>query len=362
MELFSNKRECFGCGACEAVCHQNAISMVFDEEGFAYPTVDSELCIGCGACKDICPRDKEEGLRPDKAIAFTVEEPGLSSSGGAFPALAKLFWKEHPNAPVWGAGVDEELNVVHRCITSSEELCLLQGSKYVQSGLSGVYAKILSQLKEGLHVMFTGTACQAAGIAAAAGEHRDKLFIVDLICNGAASPAVWKKYLCVRSEEAGSKVESFTFRNRKYFMGRGVLCTFENGSAEECSHPEDLFSVCYQRNLISRPSCYACPYTRYERVADITVGDFHGLDKVDPEFATNGASLVLARTEKGKEFASKLSAEGKYKEFTLEQSLQPRLESPAKEQPLRKLVLKDFIRAPRAVFKLKYGKILFASK
>ena len=37
---FERKEECCGCTACFAVCHQNAITIQEDEEGFEYPQID----------------------------------------------------------------------------------------------------------------------------------------------------------------------------------------------------------------------------------------------------------------------------------------------------------------------------------
>ena len=54
IELFKKKEECFGCMACVAVCPQDAIEVVRDEQGFDYPHIDREKCINCGLCKKAC--------------------------------------------------------------------------------------------------------------------------------------------------------------------------------------------------------------------------------------------------------------------------------------------------------------------
>ena len=95
-------------------------------------------------------------------------------------------------------------------------------------------------------------------------------------------------------------------------------------------------------------------------MSDITVGDFHGLDAIDPAFSSFGASLVLAHSEKGKMYASELGSFGKYKEYSVEQCLQPRLKCPPSGSPLRKLILKDFISLSPSLFKLKYAKLFVA--
>lgn len=54
-KLYNSKEECCGCTACFAVCPKGAISMVSDEEGFAYPVVDEQKCIQCFLCLRVCP-------------------------------------------------------------------------------------------------------------------------------------------------------------------------------------------------------------------------------------------------------------------------------------------------------------------
>jgi hypothetical protein len=56
-------------------------------------------------------------------------------------------------------------------------------------------------------------------------------------------------------------------------------------------------------HLMSRPSCYECPFATSERVADITLGDLWGVHIYCPELygKNGGASLMIANTEKGKQ-------------------------------------------------------------
>lgn len=53
-ELYTDRSECCGCTACAAVCPRDAITMESDEEGFAYPVVDTARCIRCRKCEDAC--------------------------------------------------------------------------------------------------------------------------------------------------------------------------------------------------------------------------------------------------------------------------------------------------------------------
>lgn len=53
--LYYDKSLCCGCAACYSVCPKSAISMIEDEEGFNYPSIDGDKCIRCNRCIDICP-------------------------------------------------------------------------------------------------------------------------------------------------------------------------------------------------------------------------------------------------------------------------------------------------------------------
>lgn len=53
--LYEKKALCCGCTACFAICPQEAISMVEDDEGFEYPVINENKCISCYLCLKVCP-------------------------------------------------------------------------------------------------------------------------------------------------------------------------------------------------------------------------------------------------------------------------------------------------------------------
>ena len=60
--LYERKEDCCGCTACYAICLKAAISMVEDEEGFAYPVINPNLCVHCGSCLKVCPIKEARGV------------------------------------------------------------------------------------------------------------------------------------------------------------------------------------------------------------------------------------------------------------------------------------------------------------
>jgi len=52
--LFESESDCCGCGACYAVCSNNAIIMKKDFAGFLYPEIIKENCVKCYSCLRVC--------------------------------------------------------------------------------------------------------------------------------------------------------------------------------------------------------------------------------------------------------------------------------------------------------------------
>ena len=78
-----------GCGSCQGICPEQAVSMEYNEEGFLYPRVDQNLCTKCGICLGACPT--QTGLdpvpTPRECLALQAED-GVrmsASSGGSSP-------------------------------------------------------------------------------------------------------------------------------------------------------------------------------------------------------------------------------------------------------------------------------------
>lgn len=53
--LFERKALCCGCSACASICHEQAITMEEDDEGFEYPRIDESKCVRCYRCAEACP-------------------------------------------------------------------------------------------------------------------------------------------------------------------------------------------------------------------------------------------------------------------------------------------------------------------
>ena len=316
----SNKQTCVGCGACMQACPCKCISMKADDEGFLYPSVDTDACSGCGRCEAVCPvmavtscdntNNKTEGSDPADPVAvggFHKNEDILehSSSGGAFSLFADRIIDE--NGVVCACKLDDTLTAVHSFATSPEDIASFCGSKYVQSDIGQSYLGIKEYLQEGRKVLFVGTPCQCAGLRSYLGDDPDNLIVCDFICHGVPSPLVFKKYIEGAEKAAGEKITEFRFRTKdrdwvQSGMQQGTEAVLQSGK-KISKHPayKDEFMNGFLSDIMLRPSCYECAFKSLPKsYSDITIADFWGVGKVLPKLNNpKGTSLILLNSAKG---------------------------------------------------------------
>jgi len=290
------KNKCTGCLLCESVCPKGAVKIREDSAGFLYPFVETEKCISCGLCQKKCPENETLSIPPQKAYAAYTKNKDIrkaSSSGGIFATLAAVVLKE--GGVVFGAGYDGELNVLHKAAENPEELSELMGSKYVQSNTLGIYKKVAEKLDEGRKVLFCGTPCQCAALRNYAGE-KENLLIVDLLCHGVPTPALWKKYL----NDNFKAPESASFRSKKRGWEEFSMEVKHSQGVYNASLYKDAYLRMFLRNICLRESCHECSHKGMNYSSDITVADFWGISKVFPAMNDDkGCSAVILRSDKG---------------------------------------------------------------
>lgn len=287
MEWNLNTDLCTGCCACADVCPVGAISMEIGPSGSRRPKLNDELCISCSRCKKVCPQfvlPAVEGAEKNIYIGV-CEEVALyqkSSSGGIFAALATSFLNR--GGVVYGAAMGLDGGIVscrHLRVSKKEDLHLIQGSKYVQSKMDGIYRQIKEDLKEGKEVLFSGTSCQVAGVKNFIGDH-DNLYTVDLVCHGVPKDSIFNEYIKFLEGRYNGKVEDLSFRVkgfRNFWTDSSYVlkltCKTEKGS-RIVYIPKD--NSAYFKLFLSRAgyreSCYSCSFASLDKVSDMTLGDF----------------------------------------------------------------------------------------
>lgn len=241
-------------------------------------------------------------MNPNKQRAFALrhrelEEIRKSQSGAAFVALSDKILDD--GGMVYGVGYGAHMKVMHKRAVSKEERNAFRGSKYVQSSMEGIHTAILQDLKDGKTVLFTGTPCQAASVKRFIPVGlQEKLTLVDLVCHGVVAPRLWEDYISYLEDKYNSRIIDAKFRDKKFgWHAQRESFTFSNGKT---IYPRFLI---YSGMLI-RESCTRCPFSNMNRVGDITIGDFWGVEKAFPGFADDnkGCSLVICNTGKGLKF------------------------------------------------------------
>ena len=256
--------------------------------------------MNCGTCERVCPMSVgscypagEISSHVVGAINKNEDVRRESTSGGVFSALSKAVLSQ--GGDVYGVCQDEDNQVRHILVRSDEELAKIRGSKYVQSNLSDSFPQISKRLEEGVKVLFSGTPCQIMALYSFLGERPKGLVTVEVVCHGVTSPLFYKKYL----KETGAATFSFREKERSW-QDYDVRFQKRNGHWVRQKACRNLYMKGYLQNLLLRPSCYQCPAKPHKSGADLTIGDFWGVQKILPFFFDDkGVSLVLIHTASG---------------------------------------------------------------
>jgi len=288
-------QKCTGCFSCMNVCPNHAISIGYDSMLKTIPSVDDEKCIHCQLCQKSCPVLNKVVAVPVKqvyaATSKVKQDQERSSSGGIATVISRQIIRN--NGVVYGASATNR-EVRHIRVDKLENLQLLQGSKYVQSSIGFIYQSVKQDLLSGKKVCFFGTPCQIAGLQCFLGTTYDNLLTVDLVCHG--TPPF--RYLAEHLQENDViDWDVLVFRKGVYFS---LMAFREDAKIYEKPSSLDRYYKAFLTSLTYRDNCYECEYSKEERISDLTLGDFWGLDKSTLKNTFDGRiSLVLINSEKG---------------------------------------------------------------
>lgn len=347
--IINDKKKCTGCSSCFAICPKQAINMIQDNEGFLYPKVDSEICVNCGLCERACPNINYG--QPDESIEYYAvknknEKARMqSSSGGVFSMLAEYVIAK--GGVIYGAAFDDEFGICHRRVTD-EKWKLFRGSKYVQSKIGDSFLRVKEDLLAGKMVLFSGTPCQIDGLLQYLDVlkiSQEQLITVDLVCHGVPSPLVWKDFLTYSAPNI-NKSYQVSFRNKNEYGWHNSRLTIMDSSGKVLvadTQCEGKYFLMFFSHYILRPACEECKYSNYNRVADFTLGDFWGIEKVHPELDDDrGISLLMLGTEKAKNIWDLIKEHTEYISVSKGDCRQPNLVSPSRANAYRELFWKVY--------------------
>lgn len=306
-----NNNYCTGCRACEQLCPVNCIKMKENNEGFIYPEIDEHRCINCGKCKAKCPQ-LNQNSRAEKQEVFAVKARNIDDSQKSTSAgIAYILYRNtiENGGIVFGCMYNEELIPMQVKIEENDELYKLRGSKYVFSNTMKTYTEVKECLLDGRDVLYIGTPCQIAGLYAYLGKEYEKLLTADIVCHGVPSPKIFKKYIEFLQIKYKKKVIGYEFRNkdRAIWGEYQTKIIFEDNSVKYVNADDDPYYSNFLSGTMYRESCYNCKYANYDRIGDITLADFWGIEKVNPKFySKKGVSLVICNTQKGKDIIKEI--------------------------------------------------------
>ncbi len=308
VSIIKNNR-CFGCGSCFQACPKSAITMKADSEGFYFPDVDTDKCVACSICVKKCPSfaSVEKRNFEQKTFAALYRNEKIcknSASGGAFASFAIETLCE--GGIVFGCAYNENLTAIQTKIDNKDELIKLQGSKYVSSNTEKTFIDVKDNLLLGRKVLYSGRPCQIAGLRKFLGKDYDNLLTVDLVCHGVPSELFFQKYLEWLGKKNGGKIIYYGFRDKNVggWSCGGKFKTKTKTKTLEASC--DPYYASFLRGETYRISCYECPFANTERVGDISICDFWGVEKFYPEIDTEkGVSGIIVNSEKGERFFEK---------------------------------------------------------
>lgn len=288
-------KKCTGCGLCIAVCPKSCITLEKNEYGTLKYRVDEEKCIHCGKCHKMCPQNSQNsGHEPIRCYAGWATEPServTSSSGGIAAAMYRRILN-NGGAVVGACFVNGEFRL--KLTENEEDIDRFKGSKYVNCTSKNIFKSVKEKIESGKTVLFIGTPCQVASIKSYIGESK-LLYAVDLICHGAPPQTYFVEHFGTNK----SNIVNVNFRlNGLYRLSiidkYGHQKIFDGGT--------DEYYLSFISGITFSDCCYECRYAKSQRISDITIGDFWGIDEaIKSKEKVDRVSLVLCNTLHGKQ-------------------------------------------------------------
>lgn len=310
----AEKKRCTGCGACSTICPKSCIEMSHKDTIHNYPIVNRDACIACGRCMSVCPplnveQRLEKNIPDYKEQKFyaawhnSVETRKTATSGavacGLYQTAVSMGYT------ICGAAFDEHWHLSHVLSKEVSDIEKFKGSKYLQSDTYSTYNQILSSIKSGEKVLFSGTPCQVDALCRLVPGHlRSQIITCAIVCHGVNSPSVWEDFITDLQKSEKQKIVNYNFRSKAFGWGKlAIDYTLADGKKIVKPARENLFHYWFGQHFLLRPTCIKCSYRGVQRFADITIGDFWGIEQIIPQLDTrDGISVLITSSRAGELF------------------------------------------------------------
>ena len=313
----SNQYLCNSCGACFAVCNQEAIQFVETVGGYLFPVVDTKSCTNCGLCNQVCPgtqlgktlikevpQDPFKGLVKACYVGRAADNEIFlnSQSGGLATALLRSLFEAGKVEAAIVAVMDSRTppRGAVRVVTNPDDLTLAQKSKYSPIPL----LKALRQLPAGTRsVAIVGVACQMHGLSnlrdVVTTYQKIKFFKIGLVCDRVLTSAAIDYMGRLATKE---RIDGLVWRDKQKYCYPGNPVVHTTGGQEILLKASQRMEI---KDFFTPARCRLC-FDKLNVYADVTLGDPHGIKGVD---RTLGENVMFVRTDIGLQLVEEARAE-----------------------------------------------------
>ena len=318
---------CHGCGTCAGVCPTGAIEMERLPDGTYVPSATPSRCSRCGLCEKVCPAvrydpgdfedlfprhvnrnllvgrylDVWKGHASDETVRYQA------TSGGIATALlchalgndlidAAIVVRMRPDAPlVPEAFVAETPDAVRGAM----------GSKYLPVPLNSLLARVIENPRR---YAVVGLPCHVRGVRLAMRripKVRNSIqFVIGLVCAHTLQ-ADGFRYMLGQLGVEESEVREVSARGTGW--PGGITFHLAGGGRRFLARLHSLFADVHGSHLYTPRYCLHCADLASE-VADVVLSDAWLPSVVKHD--TIGTSLVMTRTERGRDLVALANAGG----------------------------------------------------
>lgn len=228
-----------------------------------------------------------------------IDGTRYSSSGGYATAISKQFILE--KGVVVGVRYSSDFSKSEYAIAETiEELEQFRTSKYIQAEKGGIYQTIRNIKRK--KILFIGLPCEVSALYNYWGRNTDNLYSISLVCHGPTTPKVQNLFVSKLKENNNSQIKYFSVRYKESgWKPYYIYADFENGKHHQELFKGSSYEIAFQ--YLKRPSCSSCRYKlgdqEFGLVSDLTLGDFHAVEKNMLQYSPWGVSQASVQSEKG---------------------------------------------------------------
>ncbi len=306
---------CSGCGICESIAGRDRVCMELSEDGYLRPTVLADLDTDMVTeIEAVCPGIRLGHTKAENAIydptwgpildvmtghSMSEDERHSGASGGALSALLTSMLESGAVAYVLHIGADPDDILKTRIVRSRTRADVLEatGSRYAPSApLRNIVAEMEAQGTAAV----VGKPCDIAALRTwmeRSPDANDKFpYLISFFCAGVPSIKGTQEILAALGLDQ-NEVQSVRYRGQGW---PGKFRARVKGQNDRTMSYADSWGKFLSNRLQFR--CKICPDGTGE-FADVAFGDaWYGDEDGYPDFdEASGRSLILTRTEKGRE-------------------------------------------------------------